>query len=131
IWKVSRPSDASGECLESYATPSVWRNGSTALLIIHGSDYTTAHRLDNGEEVWRVGGLNPKGSYNRTLRFVASPVVTPDLIVVPSAKRGPIVAVKPDAHGLVEAGNAAEVWRLPHATPDVPSPLVYDGLVYL
>ena len=28
-------------------------------------------------------------------------------------------------------GSKYELWRLPNHTPDVPSPLVYDGLVYL
>src|SRR5207249_3493573 len=32
---------------------------------------------------------------------------------------------------LMLIGNAQLLWRLPRGTPDVPSPLVYDGLVYL
>src|SRR5206468_3993332 len=79
----------------------------------------------------RVGGLNPKSKYNATLRFVASPLATPDLIVVPSAKNGPVVGLRPDATGLVMPGSPYEQWRMPHNTPDVPSPLVHDGLVYL
>jgi outer membrane protein assembly factor BamB len=131
VWKVQRKSDGQAECEQSYATPCIWRSGDKAYLITHGSDYAIAHRLDNGEEIWRVGGLNPKDHYNRTLRFVASPVATTDLIVVPTAKNGPVVGVKPSATGLIEAGNPAEQWRMAHNTPDVPSPLVKDGLVYL
>jgi outer membrane protein assembly factor BamB len=51
--------------------------------------------------------------------------------VVPSAKQGPVVGLKPDAKGLVMAGNKSEKWRRPKDTPDVSSPLVVDGLVYL
>ncbi len=131
IWKVKRLSDGKAECEHSYASPIMWRKGADAYLIVHGNDYATAHALSDGHELWRVGGLNPKDRYNRTLRFVASPVATPDLIVVPSAKNGPVVGVKPDAAGLVESGSAFEQWRRPHETPDVPSPLVHDGLVYL
>jgi outer membrane protein assembly factor BamB len=75
--------------------------------------------------------LNPREKYNSTLRLVASPVCTPDLIVVPSAKGGPVVAVKPNAKGKVEMGGEFEQWRMPRGTPDVPSPLVHDGYVYL
>src|SRR5207248_5649774 len=100
-------------------------------LITHGNDYAIAHRLDDGSEIWRVGGLNPKDAYNATLRFVASPVVSPDLIVIPSAKNHGVVALRPDAEGLVMPGSKYEQWRLSKSTPDVPSPLVYEGLVYL
>jgi outer membrane protein assembly factor BamB len=131
VWKVERHTDGEAECEHSYASPFLWRNGADAYLIIHGNDYATAHRLTDGSEIWRLGDLNPKSKYNFTLRFVASPVATPDLIVVPSAKNGPVVGVKPSATGLIQAGSDFEQWRRPNNTPDVPSPLVHDGLVYL
>src|SRR5439155_1393897 len=94
IFLTSEESDGVAECEHSYASPVLWRNGKEAYLVTHGNDYAIAHSLKDGSEIWRVGGLNPKGAkYNRTLRFVASPVATPDLIVVPSAKRGPVVGV--------------------------------------
>jgi outer membrane protein assembly factor BamB len=131
VWNVARPSDGRAECEHSYASPCLWRNGKEALLITHGNDYAIAHRLEDGSEVWRVGGLNPKDKYNPTLRFVASPVAVSDLIVIPSAKNGPVVGLEPNAQGLVMPGGKGEIWRMDHNTPDVPSPLVHDGLVYL
>ncbi len=132
VWKVKRISDGTGENKHSYASPCLWTNGKDAYLITHGNDYAIAFSLDDGKEIWRVAGLNPKGvGYRRDLRFVASPVATPDLIVVPSAKFKGVVGIKPDAKGLIEAGNESELWRKPSNTPDVPSPLVNDGLVYL
>jgi outer membrane protein assembly factor BamB len=131
VWKVERKSDGHDECEHSYASPVLWRNGEEAYLVTHGNDYAIAHSLEDGHEIWRLGGLNPRDRYNRTLRFVASPVATPELIVVPSAKNGPVVGVKPDATGLLSAGSKHEQWRRPTNTPDVPSPLVHDGLVYL
>jgi outer membrane protein assembly factor BamB len=131
VWKIDRPSDGRAECLHSYASPFMWTNGKDAYLVAHGNDYTTAHDLKDGKEIWRLGGLNPKGKYNPTLRFVSSPLCTPDLIVVPTAKKGTVVAVKPTATGRFEAGSEHELWRRPTGTPDVPSPLLHDGLVYL
>jgi outer membrane protein assembly factor BamB len=131
VWQVKRTSDAVAECEQSYASPVIWHNGDKAYLITHGCDYAIAHRLDNGAEIWRLGDLNPKDRYNRTLRFVASPVTTADLIVIPTAKRGPVIGVKPSAEGIIRAGSSSEQWRRPSNTPDVPSPLVYQGLVYL
>jgi outer membrane protein assembly factor BamB len=131
VWVVERKSDGRAECEHSYASPCIWHKGDKAYLITHGNDYAIAHRLDNGEEIWRVGDLNPKDHYNATLRFVASPVAAGDLIVVPSAKNGPVVAVKPSASGMIRSGSPQEQWRMEHNTPDVPSPLVQDSLVYL
>jgi outer membrane protein assembly factor BamB len=131
VWKIERDSDAKGECEQAYASPTLWHNEKEAYLIVHGNDYATAHSLKDGSEIWRVGDLNLKNRYVNSLRFVASPVAAEGLIVVPSAKNGPVVAIKPDARGLVNTGNASELWRRPRDTPDVPSPLVYEGLVYL
>jgi outer membrane protein assembly factor BamB len=131
VWKIERPSDGRNECEQCYASPVVWANGSDACLVVHGNDYTTGHSLTDGKELWRLGDLNPKSNYNGTLRFVASPVATPDLIVVPTAKNGPVVGVKPGGAGKIAAGGQQEQWRRPRDTPDVPSPLVHDGIVYL
>jgi outer membrane protein assembly factor BamB len=133
VWKVERQTSAQFENEHSYASPLVWHNGKDSYLIVHGNDFTTAHRLSDGGEIWRLGDLNPAPNkqYHSTLRFVASPVASEDLIVVPTAKDWPVVAVKPNARGLIKAGSQYEQWRRPRGTPDVPCPLVHDGLVYL
>jgi len=128
---VNRPSDGKAECLNSYATPCLWVRGNTARLITHGNDYAVAHELADGKEVWRLGNLNPKDRYNATLRFVTSPVAVADLIVIPTAKNGAVVGVKPDATGVIGTEGADEAWRIPSGTPDVPSPVVYEGRVFL
>ncbi len=131
IWKIERPSDGVAECEHSYTSPCLWRDGKQARLITHGNDYAIAHRLIDGKEIWRVGDLNPKDQYNRTLRFVSSPVATAGLIVVPSAKGRGVVGVRPDATGLIMSGAKGEQWRLTRGTPDVVSPLIFGEEVYL
>ena len=131
IWKVERPSDGVAECEHSYTSPCLWRDGKQARLITHGNDYAVGHRLTDGKEMWRVAELNPKARYNRTLRFVSSPVATAELIVIPSAKGRGVVGLKPGATGLILPGNKGEQWRLTRGTPDVVSPLIYGKEVYL
>jgi outer membrane protein assembly factor BamB len=131
VWKQKRGSDAINECEHSYASPTLYRDGKNAYLLTHGADYIVAHRLDDGREIWRCGGLNPKNKYNATLRFVATPVAVPGLIVVPSAKNGPVLGLDPNAKGDISATDEGHVWTRPENTPDVPSPLVHGGLVYL
>lgn len=135
-WKVDRPSDADFEARHSYASPLLLDDGKRRLLLIHGADYLTAHRLEDGREVWRFGGLNPRDEprvrYNRTLRFVASPVVAKRLIVVPTAKKGRVAAVMVDSEATGDITATHRLWKLDErATPDVPTPVVDDGLLYL
>ncbi len=131
LWKVERPSDGTNECEHAYTSPSIWSKASDAQLITHGNDYAIGHRLIDGKELWRVAELNPKERYSRTLRFVASPVVSEGLIVIPSAKGRGVVGLKPGASGIILPGNKSEQWRLTRGTPDVVSPLIYGREVYL
>jgi len=134
VWKVDRPSDAEAENEHSYASPVLYRDGKTRLLLSHGADIIVAHDLKDGHEVWRCGGLNRRDDtvlpYDPTLRFVASPAVSPGLIVVPSAKQHPIIAIRPDGVGDITSVGSKHVWTWKR-TPDVPSPIILDGLVYL
>lgn len=129
IWKVKRLGYGKGESPDTYSSAFMWEGQGGPLLVTHGNDYCTGHKLDNGEEVWRVAKLNPTN--NGAWRFVSSPLVTPDLIVVPSCKNGPTVAFNPvGAKGEISPDNKAEVWRH-KSTPDVVSPLRVDDIVYL
>jgi outer membrane protein assembly factor BamB len=130
VWKEVRATDATAECKHSYASPILYRDGERAFLVTHGADYTIAHDLESGKEIWRCGGLNSKEKYHDTLRFVASPVANEGLIVIPTAKSEKVVAVRPDGKGDITASDRI-AWELPKRTPDVPSPLIHDGLVYL
>jgi hypothetical protein len=128
-WKVERPGYSKGESPDVYASATLWEGEGGPLLIAHGNDYTTAHKLTDGSEVWRVQGLNPTN--NGAWRFVSNVLVTPDLIVVPSCKNGPTVAFNPiGAKGNITPDNKAEMWRIT-PTPDVVAPARVGDVVYL
>lgn len=146
IWRHERPTDAEKESLHSYTSVIPFSPGpdESELLLVHGADYLTAHHSGDGREVWRFGTLNPKESYNPTYRLVATPVVHDGLVVVPTAKRGPVFGLRPadapeptrnedEADGSIHVrpGDDAVRWTLERGTPDVPSPVVGGGLVYL
>lgn len=130
IWKHQRDSDARRESEQAYTSPVLYRDAEREFLVVHGADYVTAHNLEDGSEIWRCGGLNPHNNYNPSLRLVATPVVTDGLIVVPSAKNGPVLGIDPSGTGDI-TDTEWQIWKLQRGTPDVPSPLVHDGLVYL
>ena len=134
VWKHDRVTAAHSENEHSYASPILYDDGMLSYIVSHGADYSIAHALDTGKELWRLEGLNPheggKRQYHPTLRFVASPASAPGIIVVPTAKNGPVFAVKPNGSGSLPADGSHILWTYPK-TPDVPSPLIKDGLVYL
>jgi len=131
VWKTLRLTDAVNENKHSYASPILYDDGKLQYLLTHGADYVIAYDLEDGSEIWRCGNLNPKSNYNDTLRLVASPAAAPGLIVVPSAKGGPVLGLRPDLKGNVTQDESAYKWIMDRGTPDVPSPLIYGGLVYL
>ena len=134
VWKVDRPSDAEAENEHSYASPMMYQDGKTKLLLSHGADFIVAHDLKDGHEVWRCGGLNRRDDkvlpYDPTLRFVASPVSAPGIIVVPSAKQHPLLAIRPNGAGDITGKADMQLWTWKR-TPDVPTPVILDDLVYL
>lgn len=132
VWRNERPTDATGECLHAYSSVMPFASGDGELLLVHGADYISAHSFADGSEIWRYGTLNPKESYNTMFRLVSTPIAADGLIVVPTAKRGPVFGLRPGkARGKIDRGDPRRVWKLDAGTPDVPSPLIDGGLVYL
>ena len=118
VWRVERPTDAPRESPDAYTTPAVLEVDGETTIVITGGDYATGHDSASGEELWRVGGLNPgkEGNY----RVVASAVVRDGVLFVPSRK-DPLQAFR--------IGSAVEAPALMWQTregPDVPTP-VSDG----
>ena len=132
LWHFFRKTDGVRENVHSYASPLIVREGDTEYLVSHGADFAIGHSLADGSELWRCGGLNPKGdNYVNTLRFVASPTFADGMLVVPSAKKNGVIVLKPDLEGDVTDNEEAKFWAIPQGTPDVACPLVHDGFVYL
>jgi len=138
IWEVDRVTDAIFECKHSYASPFLFDSDQARFLVTHGADCTTGHDLSTGKEIWRFGMLNGPTHLNAkrndpTFRFVASPCLAPnaDTIIVPTAKEGPVIALKASAlKGDSSQKTEAVTWNLPR-TPDVSIPIIVDGLVYM
>jgi len=127
-WVSSRKTDATQENKHVYASPVIDASGQQPQLIVHGADYTTGHSLKNGKELWKVGGINPKDSYNKTLRLVSSPAVANGWIIVPTAKRGPVLGLK---SGQAKRDSDAADWQSPKITPDVSSPVIHNDRIFL
>jgi outer membrane protein assembly factor BamB len=129
-WLHLRKTDAISENKHVYASPTIDYSGHTPQLIIHGADYTTGHSTEDGSEVWRLGGMNPKGdSYNPYLRFVASATCANGKVIIPTAKRGPVLAISSGLTGKLTRDSLT--WRSDRVTPDVATPIYYRDRIFL
>ena len=126
-WKVDRNLDAPEEASQSYTTPVVINDDGLETLIICGADHVTAHRTDNGAEIWRVGGLNP--SRNGYFRSIASPAVLDGIVLAPYARGETVTAIKLGGHGDVTKTHVA--WKKQGDCSDVPTPAVANGKGYI
>ncbi len=142
VWAVDRNTEPGIESIDmqetkhSYASPIFYDDGRQQFFVTHGADATVGHSPDDGHEIWRLGGLNGPSSLNAgdfdpTFRFVASPTAIPGTIVVPTAKRGPSVALRVDETLKGRVAEPSDHIRWTNdKTPDVCCPLIVDGLVY-
>jgi outer membrane protein assembly factor BamB len=136
IWAVDRKANPKAECKHSYASALIFDDGKSRSLITHGADCVVGIDLKDGHELWRLDGLNGPSRFNQnydgTLRFVASPGFSNEVVIVPSAKKGPVVAIKPppQIQGDITKSTSDVLWTY-ERTPDVCCPLVVGDRVYL
>lgn len=128
LWKSVRSTDAKLESMESYATPVPHETGGKTQLLLVGGDCLTGHDPATGKELWRGYGLNRKRG--GAMRIVPSPVSAGGLAVACGPKKEPALAFRTDLQGdITEKGLA---WTFDEKkTPDVCTPAVYDGKLYL
>lgn len=125
IWQVERPSDAENECKDAYSTPTIVTHNGESQVVAVGADYATGHSVDTGEEIWRLGGLNPnnKGDY----RIISSPLAIDGMIYAPTREK-PLIAFHAGGKGDITESHLAWKWN-EKGSPDVPTALC-DGTYF-
>ncbi|HEV3215575.1 MAG TPA: PQQ-binding-like beta-propeller repeat protein [Vicinamibacterales bacterium] len=118
IWRARR------EEIDSWATPLVVEYAGRTQVIASGMNRLRSYDLETGELIWHSKGL--------TMNPIPSPVAADGMVFATSGFAGnDLKAVRlADARGDI-TGSSAIVWSLNRDTPYVPSPLLYDGLLYL
>lgn len=126
-WKSDRMVPAPKEAAQSYTTPVVTTHNGIEQLIVCGADHVTSHRADNGQELWRVGGLNP--GQDGFFRSISSPAIAGDIVVAPYARGTTVTAVRLGGKG--DVTDTHVVWSKTGIGSDVPTPVIHDGKVYV
>ncbi|HEX6973136.1 MAG TPA: PQQ-binding-like beta-propeller repeat protein [Vicinamibacterales bacterium] len=124
VWKTERDE------LPSWGTPSVLETPSGPQLVTNASKFVRAYDPRTGKELWRVGGSS---------KITApTPIAAGDLLIVASgrAPERPIFAVRSTARGDITlakdtTSNDAVAWSKTGRGPYMPTPLVYNGILYV
>lgn len=124
LWKAERDE------LPSWGTPTVYDGPAGAELITNAANFIRGYDPHTGEELWRLGGSS---------KITApTPVFTDDFIVVASGRRPeqPIFVLRPGARGDItldadQTSSEHVVWSLRRRGPYMPTPLIYEGILYV
>lgn len=128
IWKVDRDEPT------NYATPYVWKNTKRTELIVPGCKLVRSYDLD-GKLLWWFKGMS-------TLT-IPTPFAADGMLYLAAGYVGdherpnkPVYVVRPGGAGdltLPEGDQKSEfiAWMQPNASSYNPSPLVYDGRLYV
>jgi outer membrane protein assembly factor BamB len=117
LWRVARDE------IDTWATPLVVEQGTTTHVIVPGMNKVRSYDAATGSILWETAGL--------TMNPIPSPVYEDGLVFLTSGFRGnSFKAIKLEGAKGDITSTPSVVWTMDRDTPYVPSPLVYEGIVY-
>jgi outer membrane protein assembly factor BamB len=114
VWRTPRDGSV------GWGTPVAIHAGTRDEIVINGQYRVQAYDPETGRELWRCNGT--------TMEVIPTPVVGHGLVFASSGRAGPTLAIRPGGQGDVTGSRL--VWSSPRGSPFVPSPLLYNGLLY-
>ncbi len=117
LWRVDHPE------MDTWATPLVVTHEGRQQVIVNAMNKVRSFDLQTGKLVWEGPGT--------TMNVIPSPVSGNGMVFIMSGFRGNnLKAIKlAEAKGDI-ATSGAIAWQLDRDTPYVPSPLLYDNILY-
>ena len=116
-WKILRNE------VTSWATPIAVEQDGVVQVIVAGTSRVRGYDLETGDVIWECGGL--------AANIVASPVAGDGMAFVGSSyEKRVLLAIRLDGARGDITGTDRVPWTRRRTTPYVPSPLLYDGILY-
>ncbi|TWT53674.1 outer membrane biogenesis protein BamB [Rubripirellula amarantea] len=116
LWRKARNED------NAWATPLVVTHSGRTQVVTAASDFVRSYDLDSGDIIWQCSGL--------TGNVTPCPVVEGDHVICMSGYEGYSAMAIPLTQTGDLSGSEKILWKKNKGTPYVPSPLLYDGLLY-
>jgi outer membrane protein assembly factor BamB len=124
VWKTER------EELPSWCTPTIYPGKDRTELVTNAPNFIRGYDPATGKELWRLGGSS---------KITApTPIFQNDLIVVASGRgpEMPIFVIRAGATGDIslkegQVSNDHIVWAKQKVGSYMPTPLIYQGLLYV
>jgi outer membrane protein assembly factor BamB len=105
-----------------WSTPLIVKHDNRLQVVINNTTKIRSYDLVTGKLIWECGGM--------TANAIPSPVAGHGMVYVMSGFRGSLaLAIKLGSTGDI-TGTDAIAWKHEKSTPYVPSPLLYDDLLY-
>lgn len=117
LWKVPR------EERSSWATPLIVEHEGKLQAITAATNKVRSYELESGKLIWECAGL--------TRNVIPCPVAADGVVYLTSGYQGNALLAIRLGRGGDLTGTDAIVWKYGKNTPYVPSPLLYDGRLYL
>ena len=118
LWRQKRDE------IDTWATPLVVDHGGRRQVIVPGMNRLRSYDLQSGAVVWHTAGL--------TMNPIPSPVAGDGMVFATSGFRGnSLKAIRLAGAKDDITGTPAVAWTLDRDTPYVPSPLLYNGVLYI
>jgi outer membrane protein assembly factor BamB len=117
LWRADHPE------MDTWATPLVVDHAGRAQVIVNAMKRVRSYDLQTGQVVWEGPGT--------TMNVIPSPVYGNGMVFIMSGFQGNnLKAISlADAKGDIATTGAIK-WQLDRDTPYVPSPLLYDNILY-
>ena len=116
LWKKDRDES------NAWATPRVVKHRGKTQVITAASKFIRSYDLDTGEIIWQCSGL--------TGNCTPCPVIDGDYVICMSGYKGYSAMAIPLTETGDISGSDKLLWTKNRGTPYVPSPLLYDGLLF-
>ncbi len=118
LWRQSRDE------IDTWATPLVVEHAGQTQVVVSGMNRLRSYDLQTGKVVWHTAGL--------TMNPIPSPVAGGGMVFATSGFRGnSLKAIRLAGARDDITGTPAVAWTLDRDTPYVPSPLLYDDILYI
>jgi len=127
LWRTNRDLRGKDPRRSGWSTPYVWKTPERTEIVTTGPGAAVSYDLE-GRELWRLGDIS--------VSTAPTPFAYRGLLLLDAGQGRPMYAVKSGADGDITPENLSEpgpafAWIQPRSGTYIPTPLAYEGFLYV